>query len=371
MSPALFSPLRFRSLTARNRIMVSPMCQYSAPEAVPHEWHLVHLGSRAIGGAGIVMTEATAVCPEGRITPHDVGLWNDEQESSFARIASFVAAQGALPGMQLGHAGRKASHARPWEGRAPLTPSEGGWQTVAPGPEPWAPGGLIPRALDRDGIVAVVEAFRHSARRSLRAGFRVLEIHAAHGYLLHQFLSPLSNRRMDEYGGSWENRVRLLLECVAAVRSVWPEELPLFIRISASDWIDGGWTIADSVILGRRLKGVGVDLIDCSSGGASPAQQIPIEPHYQVGFAARIRRESGIATGAVGLIGEAVAANAIIAEGDADLVILGRRLLWDPYWPLHAAKRLGEVPALPIQYARADIFPIAIPQRKGSELASA
>ena len=268
-----------------------------------------------------------------------------------------MAAQGALPGIQLGHAGRKASHARPWEGRAPLQESEGGWTTVGPGPEPWSPGGLIPRTLDQEGIAAVVQAFRESAQRALQAGFRVLEIHAAHGYLLHQFLSPLSNFRTDEYGGSLENRARLLLGCVRAVRSVWPEELPLFVRISASDWVDGGWTIDDSVCLAKWLKDNEVDLIDCSSGGASPAQEIPVEPHYQVGLAARIRREAEMATGAVGLIGDAAAANAIVSEGDADLVILGRRLLWDPYWPLHAAKALGETPALPIQYARADIFP--------------
>jgi 2,4-dienoyl-CoA reductase-like NADH-dependent reductase (Old Yellow Enzyme family) len=355
MSSALFSPLGLRSVTTRNRIMVSPMCQYSAPNGVPNEWHFVHLGSRAVGGAGIVMSEATAICPAGRITPYDVGLWNDQQEFAFARIAEFVAAQGAVPGIQLAHAGRKASHARPWEGRIPLKEGEGGWQVVGPGSQPWEPGDVAPRALDADGIADVLEAFRNSAQRALRAGFRIVEIHAAHGYLLHSFLSPLSNFRDDGYGGSLENRARLLLECIAAVRSVWPKELPVFVRISASDWVAGGWTIDDSIELACLLQSKAVDLIDCSSGGASPAQQVPAKPHYQVGFSSRIRREAAIATGAVGLIGEAIAAEAIITGGNADLVVMGRRILWDPYWPIHAAKELGARPPLPMQYARADI----------------
>ncbi len=356
MTPTLFSPLTLRSVTVKNRIMVSPMCQYSAPDAVPGDWHFVHLATRAIGGAGLVMTEATAVRPEGRITPFDVGLWNDAQEQAFARIARFVSAHGAAPGIQLAHAGRKASHSRPWEGRQPLPPTDGGWPVIGPSPVPWDGNDLVPLELTRDDLRGLAGAFRQSALRALRAGFRVLELHAAHGYLLHSFLSPLSNRRADDYGGSLENRCRFLLECVAAVRAAWPDDLPLFVRISASDFVAGGWSIEDSIRLGRWLGPAGADLIDCSAGGASPEQIVVARPHHQVGFAARIRSEARVPTAAVGMIFEPEAANRVIENGEADLVGLGRILLWHPYWPLHAAKSLGLAPELPIQYARADGF---------------
>ncbi|MDO8545449.1 MAG: NADH:flavin oxidoreductase/NADH oxidase [Opitutaceae bacterium] len=356
MTPALFSSLTLRSVTAKNRIMVSPMCQYSAPNGVPGDWHFVHLATRAIGGAGIVMTEATAVRPDGRITPFDLGLWNDEQEQAFARIAQFVSEHGAVPGIQLAHAGRKASHSRPWERRRALGPSEGGWPVVGPSPLAWEEGDLVPKELTHDDIHALFEAFRESAKRALRAGFRILELHAAHGYLLHSFLSPLSNQRHDDYGGSFENRCRFLLECVAATRAVWPEDLPLFVRISASDFVEGGWSIDDSIRLSRWLAKAGVDLVDCSAGGASPAQKVVAVPHYQVAFASQMRRAAGMLTAAVGMISEPMAANQIIETGEADLVVLGRILLWHPYWPLHAAKTLGLTPPLPIQYARADGF---------------
>lgn len=354
--PLLFRPLALRRLTARNRIMISPMCQYSADGGVPDDWHFVHLGSRAVGGAGIVMTEATAVEPIGRITPYDTGLWNDEQEAAFARIARFVTAHGALPGIQLAHAGRKASHLRPWEGRRPLLPAEGGWQVIGPSPLPWSGGDLVPREVTATDIVALVEKYRSSAQRALRAGFQIVEIHAAHGYLLHSFLSPLSNHRSDDYGGPIENRARLLFEVVAAVRSVWPAELPLFVRVSATDWADGGWKPDDTVWLARELAQREVDVIDCSSGGSVPEQNVPNIPGYQVPLAARVRREAQIKTAAVGLISTAVQAEQILAAGDADLIVIGRIALWDPYWPYHAAKELGVKLDLPIQYARSGIY---------------
>ncbi|WP_432838727.1 NADH:flavin oxidoreductase/NADH oxidase [Dactylosporangium sp. CA-092794] len=349
----LFTPLRLRGIELPNRIMVSPMCQYSADDAVPGEWHFVHLASRAVGGAGLVMTEDTAVEPAGRITPHDLGLWNDEQERAFAHIARFIAARGAVPGIQLGHAGRKASHRRPWEGRAPLTTAEGGWPVVGPSPVPWRPGDLIPQPLTPTGITAVIDRFTRSAQRALRAGFQVLELHAAHGYLADSFLSPLSNRRTDAYGGSIDNRTRFLRELVTTVRTVWPHHLPLFVRLSCTEWVDGGWDLSHTIDLCRRLQELGVDLIDCSSGGNAARQQIKPSPGYQVPFARTVRTECRIATGAVGLLSDPREANHLIEAGEADLVVLGRVMLWNPYWPHHAAAVLGAGNRLPVQYERA------------------
>jgi 2,4-dienoyl-CoA reductase-like NADH-dependent reductase (Old Yellow Enzyme family) len=357
--PHLFRPIALRSVTARNRIMLSPMCQYSAHDGMPNDWHFVHLGARAAGGAGIVCVEATHTEPEGRITPFCLGLWSDAHVPAFARIAAFVAAQGAVPAIQIGHAGRKASVGRPWEGSRPLSPAEGGWETVAPFALPYAEGSPAPEALSADGIARRVAGFAAGTRRAREAGFRIVEIHAAHGYLIHSFLSPLSNRRDDAYGGSLQNRARFLMEVVAAVRSEWPAELPLFVRISASDWVEGGWTLADSVRLSRMLRDTGtVDLIDCSSGGLDPRQAIPIHPGYQVPFARAVREQAGVATGAVGLIQTAEFAEAILANGDADLIVLGRALLADPAWPLRAASALkapGRA-AWPPQYERGNIF---------------
>lgn len=350
----LFTPYTLRGVTLRNRIAVSPMCQYSSEDGFANDWHFVHLGSRAVGGAGLVMTEAAAVVPEGRISPQDLGLWKDEHLPQLARIARFVADQGAVPGMQLAHAGRKASHTRPWEGDRPIPPdAPGGWRTVAPSPIPFAPDGPVPQALDEAGIARVVRAFADAAARAHAAGFRVLELHGAHGYLIHEFLSPLSNQRNDRYGGSFENRTRLAREVVRAVRERWPEELPLFMRISATDWVDGGWTPEDSVALARLLKSDGVDLMDCSSGGAVPGAKVPTGPGYQTPFAERIRREANIPTGAVGLIRSAMQAEHIVRTGQADLVILARQLLRDPYWPLSAARELHATAAWPSQYLRA------------------
>lgn len=341
-SSLLFSPLTLRDVTLRNRIAVSPMCQYSARDGVPNEWHYVHLGSRAVGGAGLVIAEATAVEPRGRISPYCLGLWDDEQVEPFARIVRFIEAQGAAAGVQLAHAGRKASTRRPWEGGGPLPPAEGGWAVIGPSAVPHLPGGPVPEPMTRRDMVEVITAFRQAAERALAAGFRVVEVHAAHGYLLHEFLSPLSNTREDEYGGSLENRMRFPLEVVRAVREVWPERYPLFVRLSATDWVDEGWNIDQSVAFAAALKDLGVDLIDCSSGGVSHRQRVPVAPGYQVPFAERIRREVGIATGAVGLITEAHQAEAILQAGQADLILLGRVLLRDPYWPLRAAAALGD-----------------------------
>lgn len=351
----LFAPLTLREVTLRNRIAVSPMCQYSAEDGLANDWHLVHLGARAAGGAGLVIAEATAVEARGRISPQDLGLWDDRHVEPLARIARFVSAQGAVPGIQLAHAGRKASTRRPWEGGGPLAPREGGWEVVGPSPIAFAEDYPVPVPLDEEGIRGVVRAFRDAAARALAAGFQVLEIHAAHGYLLHQFLSPLSNRRADRYGGAFENRIRLLCEVVEAVRAVWPERLPLFLRISATDWAEGGWDVEQSVELARRVRGLGVDLVDCSSGGIVPGVPVPARPGYQVPFAERIRREAGVATGAVGLITEPEQADAILREGKADLVLLARELLRNPHWPLHAAHRLGvpERAPWPPQYLRA------------------
>jgi len=354
MTARLFSPFKLRSVEFSNRIGVSPMCQYSSQDGFATDWHLVHLGSRAQGGAGLVMLEAAAVTPEGRISPGDLGIWKDEHIPELRRIAEFVHSQGARTGMQLAHAGRKASTASPFAGHGLVLPADGGWQPVAPSAIVFAPTDYaVPTALDHAGITAVVEAFRNAARRALAAGFDFVEVHAAHGYLLHEFLSPLSNLRTDNYGGSFENRIRLVLEVVDAVRSVWPERLPLFVRISATDWAEGGWNPDESVELARLLRDRGVDLMDCSSGGNVADAKIPVAPGYQVGFAARIRREAGIATAAVGLITEPAQANAIIAEGDADFVFLARAELRDPYWALHAAAALGESTTWPKQYLRA------------------
>ena len=330
------------------------MCQYSSHDGFANDWHRVHLGSRAQGGAGLVMLEAAAVTPEGRISPGDLGIWKDEHIPGLRRIAEFVHSQGARTGMQLAHAGRKASTATPFAGHGLVLPADGGWQPVAPSAIAFAPTDYaVPAALDPAGIAAVVEAFRNAARRALEAGFDFVEIHAAHGYLLHEFLSPLSNLRTDDYGGSFENRTRLLLEVVDAVRSVWPERLPLFVRISATDWAEGGWNPDESVALARLLRDHGVDLVDCSSGGNVADAKIPLAPGYQVGFAARIRREAGIATAAVGLITEPAQANALIAEGEADFVFLARAMLRDPFWPVHAAATLGKTVSWPKQYLRA------------------
>ncbi len=354
MTAPLFSPFQLRSVEFRNRIGVSPMCQYSSDDGFANDWHLVHLGSRAQGGAGLVSTEATAVLPEGRISPADLGIWKDEHIPNLRRIAEFIHTQGSRAGIQLAHAGRKGSTASPFEPRGTTVAlNEGGWQPVAPSAIAFAPDYPMPVALDEAGIRAVVEGFRHAARRALEAGFDFVEIHAAHGYLLHEFLSPLSNHRDDAYGGSFDNRIRIVLEVVDAVRNVWPERLPLFVRISATDWADGGWNADESVELAKRLREHGVDLVDASSGGLVPNAKIPAAPGFQVEFAARIRREAGIATAAVGLITEPAQANAIVAEDEADLVFLARAMLRDGYWPVHAAAALGEHASWPKQYLRA------------------
>ncbi|MCE5233024.1 MAG: NADH:flavin oxidoreductase/NADH oxidase [Mizugakiibacter sp.] len=349
----LFAPFRLRTLELRNRIAVSPMCQYSATDGVPDHWHLVHLGSRAVGGAGLVLTEATAVTPAGRISPGDTGIWNDAQAEAWRPIARFIADQGAVPGIQLAHAGRKASTDAPWRGGGPLDAAQGGWTPVAPTALPYDAGYPQPLALDAAGLDAVIAAFRAAALRSLDAGFKLIEVHAAHGYLLHQFLSPRSNRRADAWGGGFDNRVRLACEVVGAVRAVWPEALPLLVRISATDWVEGGWDIEQSVELARRLKALGADLIDVSSGGLLPRVQIPAAPGYQVPFAARIRREAGVATGAVGLITTPEQAERVVADGDADIVLLARESLRDPYFPRRAARALGAKLVPPPQYLRA------------------
>lgn len=351
--PHLFEPLTLRGLTLRNRIAVSPMCQYSSSEGFANDWHFVHLASRAVGGAGLVFTEATAVVAEGRISPDDLGIWDDVQAGPFERIARFVKGEGAAFGMQLAHAGRKASAKRPWDGTGAVPPEEGGWEPVGPTTTPFADNFAVPRAMTRDDIADVVDAFRRAAFRARRVGFDVVEVHAAHGYLIHEFLSPLSNTRTDEYGGSFENRIRLCLEVVRAVRGVWPEDLPLFVRISATDWTEGGWDIEQSVELARRLGALGVDLVDCSSGGNVSHAKVPIAPGYQVPFAERIKRDAAIATGAVGLITAPAEADAIVRGGQADLVLLAREMLRDPYWPLRAARELGQEMAWPAQYLRA------------------
>jgi 2,4-dienoyl-CoA reductase-like NADH-dependent reductase (Old Yellow Enzyme family) len=353
MSHPLFSPLKLRSLAFPNRIGVSPMCQYSSEDGFATDWHLAHLGSRAQGGAGLVILEASAVLPEGRISPGDLGIWKDEHIPALERIAKFIRSQGSRAGIQLAHAGRKASMSAPFVEERLVLPEEGGWQPVGPSTIAFAPHYAVPAALDKAGIDAVVEAFRQAARRALRAGFDFVEIHGAHGYLIHEFLSPLANHRTDEYGGILENRSRLALRVVDAVRSEWPQHLPVFMRISATDWAEGGWNPDEAVELARHLREHGVDLIDVSSGGMVPAAKIPVGPGFQVPFAARIRREAGIPTAAVGMITEPTQANAIVESGEADIVLLAREFLRDPYWPLHAAAALGETASWPKQYLRA------------------
>jgi 2,4-dienoyl-CoA reductase-like NADH-dependent reductase (Old Yellow Enzyme family) len=349
----LFDELKIRGVALRNRIVVSPMCQYSSTDGFATDWHLVHLGSRAVGGAAVVAAEASAVTPEGRISPQDLGIYKDEHIAPFARITRFIREQGALPGIQIAHAGRKGSTCRPWEGTGLVPETEGGWKPVAPSALPFDKDYAIPSALEESGIRAIVNAFAEAARRALQAGFQVLEIHAAHGYLIHEFLSPLTNKRSDSYGGSLENRARLLCEVVGAVRRVWPENLPLFVRISATDWIDGGWDVDQSIEVVRKIGPLGVDLIDCSSGGNDPRQRIPIAPGYQVPFSQTIRNATGILTGAVGLIGVPEQATAIIQEKKADLVVFAREFLRRPYWPLEVARDLGFPAPWPAQYLRA------------------
>jgi len=350
----LLDPLAIRDITFANRVFVSPMCQYSSTDGYASDWHFVHLGSRAVGGAGLVLTEATAVVPEGRISPQDLGIWKDDHIEPLARVVRFIHEQGSVAGMQLAHAGRKASTYAPWAGHGTVPESQGGWSSVvAPSALPFTDSYPMPRALSIDGIKNVVSAFAAAARRACEAGFRVIEVHAAHGYLLHEFLSPLSNQRTDAYGGSFENRTRILREVVAAVRGSWPERAPLFVRISATDWIDGGWDTQQSVELARQLKASGADLIDCSSGGNVPHAKIPVGPGYQTQFAEQIRREANVLTGAVGMITSPVQAEHILATGQADAVIIARELLRDPYWPLRAARELEQPISWPVQYLRA------------------
>ncbi len=350
----LFTSFSSRGVDLRNRIVISPMCEYSCVDGFANDWHVVHLGSRAVGGAGLIFTEAIAVSADGRISPGDLGIYRDEHVEPLERIVRFAKAQGAVMGTQLAHAGRKASTPVPWIGGPSVAVADGGWlPIVAPSALAFSPESIIPDALDEAQIAQIVAAFAAGARRSLAAGFEVIELHAAHGYLMHQFLSPLSNTRTDRYGGSFENRIRFVHEVVEAVRAEWPERYPLFVRLSATDWVDGGWTIDESVELARTLKGRGVDLIDASSGGSSPSAVIPLSPGYQVPFAARIRREAGIPTGAVGLITDAAQAEAILADASADLIFIARESLRDPYWPLHAAHALGVDVAWPVQYLRA------------------
>jgi 2,4-dienoyl-CoA reductase-like NADH-dependent reductase (Old Yellow Enzyme family) len=350
----LFDQLTIRDLTFNNRVFVSPMCQYSSEDGYANDWHFVHLGSRAVGGTGLVLTEATAVLPEGRISPQDLGIWRDEHVGMLSRIVDFIHEQGSIAGMQLAHAGRKASTRRPWEPPGRVPQNEGGWKNVvAPSALAFTDNYPMPKALTSYGIREIVDAFAAAARRACQAGFRVLEIHAAHGYLIHEFLSPLSNKREDEYGGSFENRTRLCREIVTAVRTAWPNELPLFLRISATDWVDGAWNVDDSIRLAAEVKQLGVDLIDCSSGGNVPHAKIPTGPGYQVAFAERIRREAKIMTGAVGMITSPNQAENIIRAGQADAVIMAREFLRDPYWPLRAARELNQPIAWPVQYLRA------------------
>jgi len=349
----LLSPISIKDLKFKNRIFMSPMCQYSATDGVPNDWHLVHLGSRAVGGAALVLMEATAVSPEGRISPGDLGIWSDEHLKAFRKITRFVESQDAIAGIQLAHAGRKASTKIPWRGDGVVPDAEGGWDVLAPSAIKFADNYPPPKEMSAADMKAVVRQWRKAARRSLEAGFQVVEIHMAHGYLLHQFLSPLSNLRKDEYGGDLHHRLRFPLEVATVVREAWPSQLPLFVRISATDWIEGGWDLPQSVALAKELRKIGVDLIDCSSGGVVPAAKIPIAPGYQVAFAEEIRRQTGLMTGAIGLITDAVQAENILVAGQADAVFMARELLRDPYFPLHAAKILGDDPPYPNQYLRA------------------
>lgn len=350
----LFSPIKIRSIELKNRIVVSPMCEYSSIDGFANDWHLVHLGSRAVGGAGLIITEATAVSPEGRITPDDLGLWKDEHIDKLKQIVDFIEQHGSIAGIQLAHAGRKASHASPWKGGKSLPADDkGAWTTVAPSAIAFRDDEPMPLALDKKGIDKVISDFVAAAMRALKIGFKVIEVHAAHGYLLHEFYSTLSNKRTDEYGGSFENRIRLTIQIIEAIRKVWPEELPVFVRISASDWNEGGWTIDDSVALAKVLKTKGVDLIDCSSGGNIPNAKVTVGPGYQVPFAEAIKKQTDMLTGAVGMITTPEQAEEILANKQADVIIMARELLRDPYFPLHAAKALGADVEWPVQYERA------------------
>ncbi|MEO7800920.1 MAG: NADH:flavin oxidoreductase/NADH oxidase [Ginsengibacter sp.] len=351
----LFEPLTIRQVTLKNRIVVSPMCEYSSTDGFANDWHLVHLGSRAVGGAGLVLAEATAVSPEGRITPNDLGLWKDDHIEFLKRITTFIEANGAVPGIQLAHAGRKASHDKPWTGGAALTNEKGAWQTLAPSPIAYKAGEPTPQAMTPDDISKLIADFEAAAKRAVQAGFKVIEIHAAHGYLINEFLSPVSNSRTDEYGGSFENRIRVLIEIVKTTRQAIGEESPLFVRISSTDWVEDGWNENDSIALARLLKTYGVDLIDCSSGGNSHEQKIPVGPMYQVKFAELIKENTGILTGAVGIITTAEEAENILKQNKADLIIMARQFLRDPYFPLHAARLLGQDVKWPGQYERAKL----------------
>jgi 2,4-dienoyl-CoA reductase-like NADH-dependent reductase (Old Yellow Enzyme family) len=349
----LFEAMTIRGITVPNRLWVSPMCQYSCEDGMPTDWHLVHLGSRAVGGAGLVFAEASAVAPEGRISPQDAGIWSDAHADAFRRIAAFIKSQGSVAGVQLAHAGRKASTAAPWDGRAEIPPAEGGWQTIAPSAIPFDADYPHPRAMTQADIARVGGDFVAAAKRSVDAGIEVIELHAAHGYLFHEFLSPLSNQRDDEYGGSLENRMRFLLETTRKVRAAIPETLPLFVRVSATDWVENGWDVEQSVQLAKALAPLGVDLMDVSSGGNLPRAVIPVGPNYQVPFAAEIRRRAGIATAAVGLITEPRQAEQILQNGEADAVFMAREFLRDPYFVFRAARDLGESTPVPRQYGRA------------------
>jgi len=350
--PQLFTPYKIREIELKNRLVVSPMCQYSSEDGFANDWHFVHLGSRAVGGAALIFTEATAVSPEGRISPHDLGIWKDEHIAQLQKITQFMEQQGTIPGIQLAHAGRKASTTEPWNGDHQVPQSAGGWKTIAPSAIAFSEDKDTPQALTQEGINKVVADFRAAAERALKAGFKVIEIHGAHGYLVNEFLSPLSNKRTDEYGGSFENRIRLLLEITAAIRSVWPETYPLFLRISASDWTPDGWTIEDSVKLAGIVKEHGIDLMDCSSGGVVPGVKIPAMPGYQVPFSEAVRK-AGIPTGAIGIITDPVQAETILTTGQADLIFMAREQLRDPYFPLRAARELDYDITWPKQYERA------------------
>ncbi len=349
----LFTPFKLRSVEFKNRVFVSPMCQYSSSDGIPQTWHLVHLGSRAVGGAACIIQESTAVSAEGRISPYDLGIWNDVQMEAYKPITRFIKEQGVMPGIQISHAGRKASVCAPWEGSKGVDEKQGGWSVIGPSALPFNSDSPQPRAMSEAEIDTVIQSFVKAAERCLAAGYEVIEVHAAHGYLLHEFLSPLSNQRTDRYGGSLENRMRLTIEVADAVRKFWPQHLPVFTRISASDWVEGGWDIQQSIELSKKLKAIGIDLMDVSSGGLVPYAKVPDSPGYQVPFAAAIKKEVDMPTGAVGLITIAAQAEEIITKKQADVVFLARELLRDPYWPLHAAQELGENVAWPKQYDRA------------------
>lgn len=351
----LFSPISIKDLTLRNRITISPMCQYTSEDGFANDWHLVHLGSRTVGGAGLIIQEATAVSPEGRISPGDLGLYSDEHIEPLKRITSFIHKHGAIAAIQLAHAGRKASCARPWDGGQQIKPEDGGWTTLAPSPVGFYPDDNLPAELDEAGIEKVISDYKAAAARALKAGYKIVEIHAAHGYLLHEFLSPLSNRRSDQYGGCFENRIRLISEVVEEVKKVWPGDLPLFVRISATDWVEKGWDSNEAVNLCKILKEKGVDLIDCSSGGMVPEAKIPVGPGFQVPFSERIKKECGILTGAVGLITDVNQAEDILSNNQADLILLGRESLRNPYFPLQGAATTQDEITWPLQYVRARI----------------